>query len=121
MIKFALVGMVTCVVAASASAAEKPRTEKNIGIDLTYRNLEVKPGDDFEEYANGGWRKKTEIPPDRSTIGVAFEVFQKAEKRNADLIRDAGAGNPKAGTPLRLIADYYAAFMNNDAIEKRGL
>ncbi len=40
------------------------------------------------------WRKATEIPPDRASIGVAFEVFQKAEKRNADLVREAGAGNP---------------------------
>ena len=50
-----------------------------------------------------------------------FEVFQKAEKRNADLIREAGAGKPAAGTPQRMIADYYAAYMDTAGIEKRGL
>ena len=38
----------------------------------------VKPGDDFEEYGNGGWRKRTEIPPDRASTGIGFEVLQRA-------------------------------------------
>src|SRR5207245_415940 len=40
---------------------------------------------------------------------------------NADLVKEASAGNPAAGTPQRLIADYYAAFMDTAGIEKRGL
>ena len=102
-------------------AAPPPPPEKAIGINLALRNLAVKPGDDFEEYANGTWRKTTEIPADRSSTGVDFEVFQKAEKRNADLIRDAGAGKPASGTPQRMVADYYAAYMDTAGIEKRGL
>ena len=74
--------------------AAPPPPAKAIGVDLALRDLAVKPGDDFEEYANGAWRKKTEIPADRSSIGVDFEVFQKAEKRNADLIREAVRGKP---------------------------
>ena len=97
------------------------RPAKEIGVNLALRDLAVKPGDDFEEYANGAWRKTTEIPADRSSIGVDFEVFQKAEKRNADLVREAGAGKPAAGTPQRMIADYYAAYMDTAGIEKRGL
>jgi putative endopeptidase len=91
------------------------------GVDLSYRDLGTKPGDDFDEYANGGWRNRTEIPADRSSTGVGFEVFQKAEQRNADLVKQAGAGNPAAGTAERMIADYYAAYMNTSAIEAAGL
>jgi len=101
--------------------AAPPPPAREIGIDLALRDPAVKPGDDFEEHANGGWRKATEIPADRSSIGVSFEVFQKAEKRNADLVREAGAGKPAAGTPQRMIADYYAAYMDTAGIEKRGL
>jgi putative endopeptidase len=92
-----------------------------LGLTLAYRNTAVQPGDDFDEYANGGWRKATEIPGDRSSTGVGFEVFQRAEARNAELVRDAGAGNPAPGTPQRLIADYYAAYMDKAGIEARGL
>ena len=101
--------------------ATPPPAAKTIGVNLAYRDLTVKPGDDFEAYANGTWRKTTEIPPDRSNIGVDFEVFQKAEKRNADLIKEAGAGKPAAGTPQKMVAAYYAAFMDTSGIEKRGL
>lgn len=120
--KLPLPVLVTLLAAAARTlSAEKPISEQTIGIDLALRNPAVQPGDDFEEYANGGWRNATEIPPDRSNIGVGFEVFQKAEQRNADLIREAGATKPKAGTPQRMISDYYAAFMDTAGIEKRGL
>jgi hypothetical protein len=91
------------------------------GVSLGYRDMDVKPGDDFDAFANGGWRKATEMPSDRSSVGVSYEVFLKAEQRNADLIRQAGAGNPARGTPQRMIADYYAAYMDTAGIERRGL
>lgn len=105
----------------SALPAESRSAEKTIGVNLGYRNLAVKPGDDFEEYANGAWRKTAEIPPDRSSAGAGFEVFQRAEQRSAELIREIAAGNLQAGTPEEMIASYYAAFMDTATIERRGL
>jgi putative endopeptidase len=91
------------------------------GIDLAGIDHATRPGDDFDGYANGGWRKTAVIPPDRSSTGVDLVVFEKAEKRTAELIRSAGAtGHPK-GSNERLIADYYAAYMDADAIEGKGL
>ncbi|HEX8533926.1 MAG TPA: M13 family metallopeptidase [Allosphingosinicella sp.] len=105
----------------TALAVPQAAAQQAIGVNLDYRDTSVKPGDDFDQFANGGWRARTEIPADRSNTGVSFEVFQKAEKRNADLVREAGAGNPAPGTPQRMIADYYAAYMNTAAIEAQGL
>src|SRR5437667_10795961 len=116
-----LASVVLVSLAMPLSVAAPPPPEKAIGINLALRDLTVKPGDDFEEYANGTWRKTTEIPADRASTGVDFEVFQKAEKRNADLIREAGTGKPAPGTPQRMVADYYAAYMDTAGIEKRGL
>jgi putative endopeptidase len=108
-----LVAAAPAVIAAAAPGA--------LGVTLSYRDLDVKPGDDFDEYANGAWRRATEIPGDRSSTGVGFEVFQRAEQRNAELVRDASAGNPAPGTPQRMIADYYAAYMDKAGIDARGL
>lgn len=105
----------------TAFCAETPAPQKTIGINPAYRNLSVKPGDDFEEYANGGWRKTAEIPADRSRTGVGFEVFQRAEQRTADLIREAANGSPRPDTPESMVATYYAAFMDTANIEKRAL
>lgn len=103
--------------APAATAAAAPV----IGVDLTGIDKSVKPGDDFEAYANGTWRKTAEIPDDRSSIGTGYEVQKKAEQRNADLIKGLAAGNPAAGTEARKIADYYAAYMDEAGIEARGL
>jgi putative endopeptidase len=105
----------------TAFSADTPAPEKTIGINPAYRDLAVKPGDDFEEYANGAWRKSAQIPADRSSTGAGFEVFERAEKRNADLVREVAAGNPQPDTPQGMIAAYYAAFMDTVNIEKRGL
>ena len=104
---------------AAASTANTAPTA--IGVDLAGIDKNTKPGDDFEEYANGAWRSKTEIPADRASTGTFLKVFEVAEKRNADLIQNAGKANPAAGTDARRIADYYAAYMDEAAIEKAGL
>src|SRR5437899_12206469 len=83
----------------TAFCAETPAPQKTIGINPAYRNLPVKPRDDFEEYANGGWRKTAEIPADRARIGAGFEVCERAEKRTADLVRESAASNPQPDPP----------------------
>jgi len=91
------------------------------GIDLTGIDKSVKPGDDFDAYANGAWRTAAQIPDDRSSIGTGYEVQKKAEQRNADLVKSLADSKPAVGTDARRIADYYAAYMDEAGIEARGL
>ncbi|MBS0558216.1 MAG: M13 family metallopeptidase [Proteobacteria bacterium] len=106
---------------APSAPAQPAAPAPSIGIDLAAIDHGVKPGDDFFAYANGAWVKAATIPPDRSSTGTFFEVFEKAEKHTSDLIRNAGASNPAAGSNARKIADYYAAYMDEAAIDKAGL
>ena len=92
-----------------------------IGVDLDGLNKTVKPGDDFDEYANGGWRNRTEIPADRSSIGTGLLVFNKAEANNVAIIQAAIKANASPGTDTRRIADWYTAYTDTAAIEARGL
>lgn len=124
--RWMMVAAITCGSAVSASAFAAAQQGKAhagtpLGVDLKGMDRSVQPGDDFDDYANGSWRKNAVIPADRASTGIFLEVFQKAEKRNAQIIREAGAGHPAAGSNARRIADYYAAFMNEAAIEKAGL
>jgi len=93
----------------------------NHGLDLAGMDRSVRPGDDFFGYANGEWLKKTEIPADRSRWGVFSVLAEKADKRTADLIRDTAKSKSAAGSDARKIADYYAAYMDEKAIEAKGL
>ena len=44
------------------SAEAAPAAKATIGIDTSGLDRAVKPGDDFDEYANGGWRDRRESP-----------------------------------------------------------
>ncbi|MCP4616683.1 MAG: M13 family peptidase, partial [Bradyrhizobium sp.] len=92
-----------------------------VGVDLVGLDKQVKPGDDFEEYANGGWRAKTEIPADRTVTGMFLEVFNKAEANNKAIIDAALKAEAAAGTDQRRIADWYKAYTDTAGIEARGL
>ncbi|MDX6695916.1 MAG: putative endopeptidase [Blastocatellia bacterium] len=89
------------------------------GLDLAGIDKSVHPGDDFFAYTNGEWMKKTPIPNDRSSYGVFDIVAEEANRRTADLIKEAGksAGNAEA----RQVGDYYEAYMDEKAIEAKGL
>jgi predicted metalloendopeptidase len=91
------------------------------GIDLAGMDKSVAPGDDYFAYANGTWLKSTEIPADRSTWGTGAIVSERTAKRTADLIAEAAKQNAPAGTDARKIGDYYASFMDEAAIEQKGL
>jgi putative endopeptidase len=91
------------------------------GIDTAGLDKTVKPGDDFDQYANGTWRAKTEIPADRASTGVFLDVFNVAERRNAQVIGDAAKANAAVGTDQRRIADFYNGFLDTAGIERRGL
>ena len=91
--------------------------QTNHGIDLTGMDRSVNPGDDFFLYANGTWFNNTEIPNDRTSLGIFQGIASEVARRNADLISDAA----KAGTPEgKMVADYYAAYMDDAKIESLG-
>jgi len=107
--------------AATVAAPAPASTAPDIGINLSYIDKSVKPGDNFFDYSNGAWLKTAQIPADRSSTGAFYDIFEITEKHTADLIKNAGAGNPAAGSNARKIADYYAAYMDTAAIDKAGL
>jgi putative endopeptidase len=79
----------------------------------------VRPGNDFFQYANGGWLKATEIPPDRSNFGVDAVLVEEAAQRTRDLLK--AALEAPAGSDARKAGDYYASYLDEAAIEAKGL
>src|SRR5580698_6948371 len=103
---------------AQNAAAPAPETH---GIVVANMDRSVRPGDDFYRYANGDWIKRTEIPPDRSDMGVFDSLIDLSQKRIAGLIEEAAKANAPAGSNTRKIADLYHSYMNEAAIEAKGL
>src|SRR5262249_40833323 len=89
-------------------------------VDLAGIDKTVAPGDDFFAYANGTWVKTTEIPPDRSAYGTTSMLDELTTERTKQLILEAEKSNAAAGSEARKIGDYYATFLDEEAIEKKG-
>jgi endothelin-converting enzyme/putative endopeptidase len=114
-----LVGVITFgLLAAAAQDAPKPETH---GINVANMDRSVKPGDDFHLYCNGDWIKRTEIPPDRSRLSVFATLTDVSDKRTAALVEEAAKSGGAAGSSARKIADLYNSYMDEAAIEAKGL
>ncbi len=113
--------MLTAAILCSTTAWAATPAVHPTGVDMAGIDHSAKPGDDFDGYANGNWRKTAVIPADRASTGIFLQVFNKAEQRNAALIKAAAAGHAPAGSDERKIADYYAAYMDQATIARQGI
>lgn len=90
------------------------------GLDLSARDTAVRPGDNFFRYANGRYLDRLVIPPDRSGYSTASVLTDAAETKVRTLLEAAGQQD-RAGSMERMAGDYYAAFMDETAIEHLGI
>jgi len=109
-----------CSTKTNENAATEQKSGSELGIDASWIDKSVKPGDDFFAYANGNWVKKTAIPQDRSRIGGFWIADQVREKNTRELFDNILKANPTSGNDA-LIANYYKAYANTDAIDRAGL
>jgi putative endopeptidase len=106
------------LMASMLSAAPAAALAQNHGVDVAAMDRSVDPGDDFFMYANGTWYNTTQIPPDRSSLGIFQGIAAEVAKRNESLITAAATANT---SEAKMVADYFAAFMDEPTIESRGL
>ena len=104
-----------------ASAQTQQVPTPGYGIDVTGMDRTAKPGNDFFRYANGGWVKATEIPPDHSSWGAFNVLAEETSKRTRALLEEAVKMNAPAGSEMRKVADYYTSYLDEEAIEAKGL
>lgn len=103
-----------------AADAAKPAFG-TFGIDTANMDFTVAPGDDFHAYVNGKWIATATIPPDKARYGV-FDALGDQTERNLRLLVEEAAGAPQSpGSVTQKVADFYRSWMDEQAIEQRGL
>jgi predicted metalloendopeptidase len=112
--------LTACNTSTNQNAAEVQKQGADIGIETSWMDKSVIPGDDFFSYADGSWVKNTAIPADRSRIGGFYIADLQREKNTRELFDNIIKANPTGGTDA-LIANYYKAFVNTDAIDRAGM
>lgn len=79
----------------------------------------VKPGDDFNRYVNGLWQQQAQIPDHKVSVGIAESLIEVSDAKVLQII--TAASTAAAGSAERKIGDYYQAYLNQEAINQRGL
>jgi putative endopeptidase len=101
---------------AAPAAAPAPKAQiGSYGFDTAGMDTSVLPGDSFFGFANGSWIKNTPIPADKSNYGMFTVLDDLSRDRTKTLIEET------ANDPNSRIGAVYASFMDEAAIEAKGL
>jgi putative endopeptidase len=111
------------LVKSNASAGDKASKKEALpGFDLANLDRNASACQDFNQFANGGWMSKNEIPPAFSRWG-RFEMLAEDNNEVLRQILDSllKRKNLRAGSNEQKIADFYASCMDEPAIEAAGV
>jgi len=91
------------------------------GLDLSSMDKSVDPCVDLYHYSCGGWQKKNPIPPDQTSWSVYAKLYQDNLTFLRGMLEQAAQPDERRNAVTRQIGDFYAACMDDAAVEKRGL
>ncbi len=122
MILLRITTLVTLFAIFAIAASLSPATAR-IAQNLNTQDMDrsVKPGDDFYRFANGGWLRTVAVPAGQPSYGTSAMLMGQTSERVRDLIQEAAAAKPAMGRVAEKVGAYYASFMDEAAIEARGL
>ncbi len=83
-------------------------------------DLSVKPGDNFFQYANGGWLKQHPLPSDKSSHGTFDMLHDENQQKLKDIVEAAQNSGAAKGTPEQKVGDLYACGMDTAARNASG-
>ncbi len=111
----------------SSPGSTPPKTEMYVepvlpytpSLDVKSMDRSVDPCADFYTYSCGGWLKNNPIPPDQTSWSVYGKLFEDNLAYLRAILEQAAAAKDRDAVTQK-IGDYYAACMNEDAVDKRG-
>lgn len=109
--------LVIVVLLSSTVLAQGPK-----GIEVGDIDSSVAPCADFFEYANGAWRKSNPIPPSMVRWSRRWAAGELSKDRLKEILEQAASKkDAPAGSPERLIGDFYASGMDEARINTLGV
>lgn len=97
------------------------KSEKKIsGIDLTNLDTTARPGDDFYQFASGGWMKKNPLKGEYARYGTFDKLAEENTSQLRELIEEIASKSHVEGTVEQKIGDLYQLAMDSDRLNREG-
>ncbi len=106
---------------ASVSLMTMAQTPLGSGLDVTDFDASVKPGNDFYEYACGGWMKKHPLPAAYSRYGSFDKLQEDNDKRINAILSELQKNTYEQGTTEQKLSDLYKLAMDIDRRNQEGV
>jgi putative endopeptidase len=90
------------------------------GIDTTYINPAIRPGDDFYAYLNGRWVEEFTLPADKSNYGTFTMLRDKSQEDVKAIIEMAATGDFPQGSDEQKVGDLYKSYLDMETRNARG-
>ncbi len=90
------------------------------GVNRADMDLSVKPGDDFYEYAGGGWMKANPLKPEYSSFGVFNVLHENSLEQLKQLFADLATQQHPQGSVGQKVTDLYALAMDSVRLNREG-
>ena len=108
------------IFALSLTATMSASAQGTSGIDRANMNLSVKPGNDFYEYAIGGWRKAHPLDAEHARNGSFTDLDEMNQKRILELIQEYSSKPQAQGTLGQKIGSLYNLAMDSVRRNREG-
>lgn len=93
---------------------------QNGGVNRADMNLNVSPGEDFYEYAGGGWMAANPLKPEYSSYGVFDDLAENNRKQLRDLFAELATQRHERGSVGQKVTDLYAMAMDSVRLNAEG-
>ena len=113
--------IVTMMAMASVSLMTMAQNPLGSGLDVTDFDASVKPGNDFYEYACGGWMKKHPLPAAYSRYGSFDKLQEDNDKRINAILSELQQNTYEQGTTEQKLSDLYKLAMDIDRRNQEGV
>ena len=109
-------------VAAFAADAQAPAAAQGAvhGVNKADMDMSVRPGDDFYQYAGGGWLKANPMKPEYSSYGVFNDLAETNRKQIRELFENLSKEKHAFGSVGQKVADLYNMAMDSVRLNKEG-
>ena len=109
-------------VAALAANAQAPAAAQGAvhGVNKADMDMSVRPGNDFYQYAGGGWLKANPMKPEYSSYGVFNDLAETNRKQIRELFENLSKEKHAFGSVGQKVADLYNMAMDSVRLNKEG-